>query len=478
MAHSASPVHRLILTSALVAFLGSGLSPSLAQERSVPGSGTEIKLSFAPIVKDVAPAVVNVYASRTVTQRRRSPFFNDPFFRRFFGDQAMPGAPARKRVQNSLGSGVITSADGTVITNHHVVAGADQVRVALSDRREFDAKVILKDEKTDLAILKIDGGEESFPTVPFANSDELEVGDLVLAIGNPFGVGQTVTQGIVSAVARTQVGVSDYQFFIQTDAAINPGNSGGALVDIKGNLIGINTAIFSRSGGSNGIGFAIPANMVEVVAAAAGTGNYVRRPWVGTSLQTVSSDIAESLGMDRPYGVMVTEIYPDSPAENAGLRVGDVILSVGGAEVLDPDSFGYRLATKKLGSTTSFKISRNGEIEEFEVFLEAAPETVPRDKREISGRNPFGGMTVMNLSPAVIEELRLSGQNNGVVVTEVEAGSSAQYVGFKRGDIFVSVNRIEVEDTAQLEKVSKKRPNVWRIEILRNGRLRKMSLRG
>lgn len=460
----------------LVAVLGASV---VASEKSVPTSKAEIALSFAPVVKKVAPAVVNVYASRTVQERRRvSPFFNDPFFRRFFGDQSDQFAPrSRSRVQSSLGSGVIVSADGTIITNHHVIAGADEVRVALADRREYDADIILKDERTDLAVLKVRDPDGDFPVVPFANSDELEVGDLVLAIGNPFGVGQTVTQGIVSAVARNQVGVSDYQFFIQTDAAINPGNSGGALVDLNGHLVGVNTAIFSRSGGSNGIGFAIPANMVEVVASAADDGGIVRRPWIGTSVQPVSSDIAASLGLERPNGVLVTSIQKDSPADRAGIRVGDLILSVGGAEVDDPDAYGYRLATKKVGGETRFEVLRNGEAFTVDISLERAPETVARDTREIKGNSPFTGVQVMNLSPAVAEELRMYNEFSGVVIADIQARSNAAYVGFRPGDIVVEINGADVQNTKDLAKLTRKSHRTWNITFKRDGQLRQVSLR-
>ncbi|EEA95801.1 Do family serine endopeptidase [Pseudovibrio sp. JE062] len=462
--------------SGVVASQGAG---ALANEKTVPTSQAEISLSFAPVVKKVAPAVVNVYASRTVQERRRvSPFFDDPFFRRFFGEQSDRFAPrSRSRVQSSLGSGVIVSEDGTIITNHHVIAGADEVRVALSDRREFDADIILMDERTDLAVLKVRDPDGAFPVVPFADSDGLEVGDLVLAIGNPFGVGQTVTQGIVSAVARNQVGVSDYQFFIQTDAAINPGNSGGALVDLKGRLVGVNTAIFSRSGGSNGIGFAIPANMVEVVASAADDGGIVRRPWVGTSVQPVSSDIAASLGLERPSGVLVTRIQDGSPADRAGIRVGDLILSVGGTEVDDPDAYGYRLATKKVGGTTSFEVMRGGEPFMVEISLERAPETVARDTREIKGNSPFTGVRVMNLSPAVAEELRMYNEFSGVVIADIQARSNAAYVGFKPGDIVVEINGAEVTSTKDLSKLTAKRQRTWNITFKRDGQLRQVSLR-
>src|SRR6266571_3298523 len=274
---------------------------AVAQQRQVPASAGQLELSFAPIVKRVAPAVVNVYAARIVANN--NPFLADPFFRQFFG--AVP----REQVERALGSGVIVDPTGLVVTNYHVIEGASQVKVALADKREFEADIVLKDQRSDLAVLRVKGAKERFPTLQFADSDELQVGDVVLAIGDPFGVGQTVTHGIVSAVARTQVGISDYQFFIQTDAAINPGNSGGALVDLGGRLVGINTAIFSRSGGSQGIGFAIPANMVKVVVASAKSGgSTVKRPWLGARLQGVTPEIADSLGLKRPTGALIASI--------------------------------------------------------------------------------------------------------------------------------------------------------------------------
>nr|WP_209001949.1 DegQ family serine endoprotease [Stappia albiluteola] len=453
---------------------------SHAEERAVPLSQAQITLSFAPVVEHVAPAVVNVYASRTVLQRQRvSPFFDDPFFRRFFGNpEGLGGGRPRERVESSLGSGVIISADGIIVTNHHVIKDADEVRVALADRREFDAEIVLKDERTDLAVLKVKDASDSFPYVDFADSDELKVGDIVLAIGNPFGVGQTVTQGIVSALARTRVGVTDYQFFIQTDAAINPGNSGGALVDIQGRLVGINTAIFSRSGGSNGIGFAIPANMVDFVAAAAKGDGVVRRPWLGASVQVVSSEIAEALGLDRPRGVLVTGIYKGGPADRAGLKVGDLIAEVGGVEVTDPDSFGYRFATKPIGKTTAFKVLREHEELTLTIALSPAPEAVKRDARTLEGYSPFAGSTVMNLSPAVAEELRLDGLEEGVVIAGIEPGSPANRVGLQVGDIILSVNDEKVDNTRRLERLASGDPRLWRLEIKRGGRVLRIALRG
>ncbi|HWM31886.1 MAG TPA: trypsin-like peptidase domain-containing protein, partial [Methyloceanibacter sp.] len=269
--------------------------PAVAQQRAVPESQATMKQSFAPVVKQAAPAVVNVYVRHRVEQRV-APFFNDPFFERLFGERF--GIP-RERILNSLGSGVLVSRDGVVVTNNHVIKGSGkaEIKVALADGKEFPAKLILQDEKTDLAVLRLDAKGEEFPSIAFADSDTLEVGDLVLAIGDPFGVGQTVTSGIVSAVARTNLGINDSGFFIQTDAAINPGNSGGALVDVDGALVGINTAIYSRSGGSIGIGFAIPADMVKtVVAQAVGGATAVARAWIGVVCQDVTSDIASSLG--------------------------------------------------------------------------------------------------------------------------------------------------------------------------------------
>lgn len=370
-----------------------GLMVPSASAQQVPTSKAQIQMSFAPVVRAAGPAVVNVFSTRVVRQRQRSPFFDDPFFRRFFGDEGF-GIP-RSRVENSLGSGVIVSDDGFVVTNHHVIKGGTEIRVVLSDRREFEAKVVLKDERTDLAVLKIEAQGERLPFLALRDSDELMVGDLVLAIGNPFGVGQTVTSGIVSALARSRVGISDYQSFIQTDAAINPGNSGGALIDINGRLIGINTAIFSRSGGSNGIGFAVPANMVEVVIEAARGGTTVKRPWFGASLQAVTQGIAESLGFDRPRGALLKAVHPKGPAYQAGLKRGDVVISVDGRAVNEPQEFHYRLATKKLGRAVAVTYLRGGRKKKTRVELIAAPE----DRRWISAVSRGVSRLPARLSP-------------------------------------------------------------------------------
>ncbi len=447
----------------IAAMFAAGLSASaVAQERRVP-TQSELRLSYAPVVQHVAPAVVNVYAAKVV--QNRNPLLDDPIFRRFFG---VPGGLGNQ-VQRSLGSGVIVDASGLIVTNNHVIEGADEVKVSLADKREFEATLVLKDPRTDLAILRVKDGRERFPVLDFADSDALQVGDVVLAIGNPFGVGQTVTHGIVSALARTQVGVSDYQFFIQTDAAINPGNSGGALVDMTGKLVGINTAIFSRSGGSQGVGFAIPANMVKVVVASAKTGGKaVARPWLGAKLQTVTADIADSMGLKRPSGALIANVAPDSPAARASLKPGDLIVSVDGQNVEDPNAFDYRFATKPLGGTARLGIVRGGREQTVTIALQIAPE-MPREEIVIRSRSPFSGVKIANLSPALVDELQVRNAEEGVVVVDVDNGSYASNLGFQRGDVIQEVNGERVTRTHDLERLSKAQNRAWRIVIVRNG---------
>ncbi len=444
-----------------------------AQDRRVPTSATELKLSFATVVQKASPSVVNVYAARRV--ENRNPFMEDPFFRRFFGGGM--GVP-REQVQRSLGSGVIVDAAGLVVTNNHVIDGATEVKIALADKREFEAEVLLKDARTDLAVLKVKDGKERFTAVDIGNSDELQVGDLVLAIGNPFGVGQTVTHGIVSALARTQVGITDYQFFIQTDAAINPGNSGGALVDLAGRLIGINTAIFSRSGGSQGIGFAIPVNMVKVVIASAKTGGTtVKRPWLGAKLQSVTPDIAESLGLKRPTGALVANVLDKGPAARGGLRTGDLIVAIDGQLVDDSNAFDYRFATKPLGGQAQLGILRGGKEAKVTVALESAPETA-REELVIQARSPFMGLKVANLSPAVADELRLDPNAEGVAVIDIADGSLAQNLGFQRGDVIMQVNNEKIDKTRDLDRVARAQNRGWRITVMRGGQQISLQLGG
>ena len=454
------------LTSLLMAAMSlAGLVATPAQERRVPNAA-ELRLSYAPVVQRVSPAVVNVYAAKTV--QTRNPLFEDPIFRRFFGVPGGPGGGG-SQVARSLGSGVMVDGSGLVVTNYHVIEGADEVKVSLADKREFEATMVLKDQRTDLAILRLKGANENFPFLEFSNSDALEVGDIVLAIGNPFGVGQTVTHGIVSALARTQVGITDYQFFIQTDAAINPGNSGGALVDLTGRLVGINTAIFSRSGGSQGIGFAIPANMVQVVVASAkGGGSAVKRPWLGAKLQAVTPEIADTMGLKRPSGALIANVIAGSPAANAGLKPGDVIVSVDGQAVDDTNAFDYRFATKPLGGSAKLGAWRAGRELAVTVALKTAPE-MPRDELVIRSRSPFSGAKVANLSPALADELQLQNVDNGVVIIDIDNGSYASNLGFQRGDVILEVNGEAIAKTHDLDRVTKAPSASWRIGIMRGG---------
>ncbi|MCE3232743.1 MAG: Do family serine endopeptidase [Rickettsiaceae bacterium] len=442
-------------------------SYSYADDKKIPGSKEEVMLSFAPLVKKASPAVVNIYSKKKVQVRSGlSPFLNDPVFQHFFGDKFAEDG-VTERVESSLGSGVIVSQDGHIITNSHVIAGSTEITVVLSDRREFEAKVLVKDDRTDLALLKI-AGDKHLPFLELMDSDKLEVGDLVVAIGNPFGVGQTVTSGIVSAVARTTVGVSDYQFFIQTDAAINPGNSGGALINMEGKLAGINSAIFTRSGGSEGVGFAIPANMVATVVRS--KGDHIVRPWLGLSTKSVNYEIAKSLGMETPNGAIVAKIIEDSPAADAGLQVGDVIVAVDEHDISDEHSLNFRVATYEIGGSAEFKILRGDSTKKLKVDMKAAPEEPKRDARFIKGNNPLAGATVANISPALIEELGLNITESGVIITGVEPGVASS-LGFHKNDIIKQINGIEITTTQQLEEVLKEKAQSGKITIKRGNRV-------
>ncbi|MCA3246633.1 MAG: DegQ family serine endoprotease [Azospirillum sp.] len=448
----------LVLLLCLVA------APAFAQPR-VPESREQIALSFAPVVKRAAPAVVNITTRRT-QQALPSPLLQDPMFRRFFGDQ-FPGMG--QRVQSSLGSGVIVDPSGLIVTNFHVIRGAEEIVVSLADRREFEATVARGDERTDLAILRIDARGERLPFLEMRDSDDVEVGDLVLAIGNPFGVGQTVTQGIVSAVARTMAGISDFRFFIQTDAAINPGNSGGALVAMDGRLVGINTAIFSRDGGSNGIGFAVPANMVNTVVASVRAGGRLVRGWLGAAGQAVTQDVAAAVGLPRPQGVVLADVFPDGPAERAGLRRGDVVLAVEGREVNDNEALRFRIATQTVGQPVRLTIARQGRTETVSVAVVAPPENPPRDTTPMRGQNPLSGATLANLSPALVEELGLDLPPRGVIVLELRRGSPAANLRLQPGDILARVNEREIRTVDDARRAAQT-PLPWRLTVRRGER--------
>jgi len=444
-------------------------------ERTLPTSQGQVQLSYAPLVAESAPAVVNIYTTKVV-RSRRSAMFDDPLFKRFFGDSFSFGSP-KDRVQGSLGSGVIVRPNGVIVTNNHVIEGADEIRVVLADRREFDAEVVLADPRTDLAILRIKVGDELLPILNFADSDTVLVGDIVLAIGNPFGVGQTVTSGIVSATARTQQGISDFGFFIQTDAAVNPGNSGGALVGMLGNLLGINTAIYSRTGASNGIGFAIPANMVKSVLRAALNEGQLTRPWLGVRGQSVTTELAAGLGLDRAGGVLVDGTYTGGPASLAGLMPGDVIMAIDGKEVLDKAALNFRIATLEEGTKVPLAVLSEGVIQERIVTLSLPPEDPARNEQTLDGRHPFQGVTVANLSPRFNEELQVDPFLRGVVVLKVGARTAAaRYQFLVPGDVLVAVNGVRVEYVRDIETALTENDEKYVYQFRRRGRIRECQI--
>lgn len=432
-----------------------------AVTRRVPAGRAEIQLSFAPLVKKVADSVVNVYGKQRAREVR-SPFAGDPIFERFFG------VPQRRRGRTSVGSGIVVSSDGIVLTNNHVIEKMDTINIVLADGREFECEILLADKKSDLAVLRAKDASDLKP-IEIGDSEDVEVGDLVLAIGNPFGVGQTVTSGIVSAVSRSLSGVNDYGFFIQTDASINPGNSGGALVDMQGRLIGVNTMIFSKSGGSVGIGYAVPANMARVVLNSAKTGDKVTRPWIGASFQNVTSDIAESLGMQRPRGALVVAVADDSPADDAGLKIGDVVLRVNERAVDHPDALGYRLDTLGVGSTATIQILTRGERNKLDIALVAPPEDPPRDIRDMPENSPLWGARVANVSPALTQEFSIGNIDSGVVVLQIASNSPASFNGIRPRDVVREVNGTEIENTRQLQKLVSKNSRSWRFMVERGG---------
>lgn len=447
--------------------------------KQVPLSRGEIQLSFAPVVKRAAPSVVNVYASHVDKRSSERTSAMEEFMRRFFGETDGGRGPRGERAQKSLGSGVLVDGSGLVITNAHVIDNMNEVRVALADRREFEASIVLRDSRTDLAVIRIKEPPAGLAPMAFGDADRLEVGDFVMAIGNPFGVGQTVTQGIVSALARTQVGSADYQYFIQTDAAINPGNSGGALVNLQGQLVGINTAIYSQSGGSHGIGFAIPVSMVKAVVNAAKEGQtVVRRPWLGARIQNVTPDIADSMGLDHPTGVLVASLQSKSPADEAGLKRGDLILAVDGQPVDDPEAFGYRFALKGVTGQTKLGILRGTTRQAVTVKLSTAPETRPREPLKVRTPSPFFGATLVNTSPAVAEDLQVDFSVDGVAVDTVEDNSAAARAGLQKGDVVVSVNGMPITTTKDLARAIATGQGVWQIAINRSGEMMTSIFRG
>ncbi|TIM66331.1 MAG: Do family serine endopeptidase [Mesorhizobium sp.] len=430
-----------------------GENSTSGPDKRVPFGREEVQLSFAPLVKQTAPAVVNVYASQTA--KVTSPFEGDPFFEEFFGR-------AQPRAQSSLGSGVLVDPSGVIVTNYHVIKDADEVKVATADGREFTSKVMLKDETLDLAVLKI-SADKPFP---------------VLAIGNPFGVGQTTTSGIVSALARSHIGVSDSGYFIQTDAAINPGNSGGALINMGGQLVGINTAIYSRSGGSIGIGFAIPSNMVRAFADAAKAGlDFFERPYIGAEFEAVTPQIAESLGMEKPTGALVSSVDGAGPAGKAGLKPGDVVLSLNNTPVESIEALDYRMATLSIGTKATFAVLSKGQQATLEIALERAPEGAKPSEVTLHGRSPFAGAKVAELSPRLAQRLGLRTDMKGVTVVDINRDSPAADFGFQPGDIVREVNGTSIDKAATLAQIAQQDTRWWRFTVERGGQILRQVLR-
>jgi serine protease Do len=419
--------------------------------------------SYSPIVKKVSPGVVKVFTSTRVQQTGfYGPPEMDDFFRRFFGNPG-PGesrsrrgqAPSAPR-QHGIGSGVLVTKDGYILTNNHVVDGAEEVKVALQDGREFTAKVIGRDPKTEVAVIKID--EKNLPVVPMADSDKVEVGDVVLAVGNPFGIGQTVTTGIVSATGRGGALGLDYEDFIQTDAAINPGNSGGALVDTEGRLIGINTAILSRSGGNMGIGFAIPSNLVRDVMDSLIKDGHVTRGYLGVLIQDVSPALAKQFKLDENTGgALVGDVTPKSPAEKAGLKNGDVILEFNGKKTADSRQLKLQVARTQPGETAPIKILRDGEEQTLQVKVKELPGSDQMAKNDTSKGDDTGtlnGVTVGDIDSSTRQELHLPANLKGVVVTDVEQGSAAAEAGLRPGDVITEINRKPVKTAEEAVKMT------------------------
>lgn len=458
-----------MIRAALIALIVVAAAP-LTAETKVPSSQAEISLGFAPLVKDAAPAVVNIYAKIVTQERQRTPFSNDPFFDQFFQGLSKP----QQRVQNSLGSGVILSADGIVVSNYHVVGMATDIRVVTTDRREYSAQVVLADQASDLAILQLEDASD-LPFLDLRNSDQVEVGELALAIGNPFGVGQTVSSGIISGLARTGTATGEgFGYYLQTDAAINPGNSGGALIDVNGDLIGINTRILSRSGGSNGIGFAIPANLVREFMHQAQNGSEgFQRPWAGMSGQPVDADLAASLGMDLPEGMVISDLHPASSFVAAGFKVGDVITAVDGQVVNSPSEMAFRMSVAGMGSNAQISRLRGTDLDVLEVKMMTAPNIPPAQPMQLNKTSVLPGLTVARINPLVIIRLGLPLSAEGVVITD--PGQYGARAGLRPGDVLLTINGSAVSETSDVPELLTDPGRRLILDLLRGGQ--KLNLR-
>jgi serine protease Do len=445
-------------------------APILASPVKNAAVGAPLASSYSPIIKEVLPEVVNISSSRVVrhNEQEANPMFDDPFFRQFFGDKQPHSQKPQAEKEQSLGSGVIVGTNGYIITNNHVVDGATDVKVYLRDKRELTAKVIGKDPKTDIAVLKVDA--DHLQAIPLGDSSKVEVGDLAFAIGDPFGVGQTVTMGIVSAMGRANLGIEDYEDFIQTDAAINPGNSGGALIDSKGELIGINTAILSHSGGNQGVGFAIPVNLVKQVMDQIVDHGHVVRGFLGATIQNVTPTMAKALGLESSNGVLIGDVTPEGPAAKAGLKPGDVIVKMNGEAVADSAALRLHISQTAPGTSVSLSVRRGNSTVDLNVKLGELPADHEQAKEEGSGKETLRGMEVEALTPALRQQFHLSEDMHGVVIAQVDPNGAAANAGVREGDVVQEVNRKPVSNVGEFEQAmrgAEGQPVVLR--IVRNG---------
>ncbi len=445
------------------------LDVALAQEKPVvPQTSGQVVYSFAPVVEKTLPAVVNIHARKIIRSKSPTAALDGSAFWRLFRDTLLFGY-GRERIENSLGSGVIVSPGGIIITNYHVIQSAQGILIALIDGRTFSAKVILADKRTDIAILQIENGGIPLPYIEFGDSDQLKIGDTIVAIGNPFGIGQTVTSGIISARSRATVGISDFRFFIQTDAAINPGNSGGPLVSAEGKLVGINTAIYSRSGGSHGLGFAVPINLVRPILKSAVQKRPYLRPWIGMSGRRLPPKLAAVINLNQKNALVITSIFPQGPASTADLKVGDVVLTVNNLPIINAAALEHRIASYLPGDTVDLQIIRNYQRQNVKVILASPPEEPARNDTWLPNLNPFSGAKIASLSPAFALEFGLDSTRAGVVVLEVRRGSSASRLGLKQGDIIREFNGKEVRIVAEVMDLKLPPYQPWSMKITRSG---------
>ncbi|MEW6417646.1 MAG: DegQ family serine endoprotease [Nitrospirota bacterium] len=429
-------------------------SNGYAKDITIPKEAVEIlsktNQAMVEVVAAVKPSVVNISSTKTIKQHgMRSPFSNNPFFKRFFNDEFKFFEMPREYKQSGLGSGVIVDKDGYILTNNHVVKDADEIKVKLSDEREFKGKVIGVDPKTDLAVIKIDSNH--LPVIKLGDSDKLQVGETVIAIGNPFGLSHTVTSGIVSATGRANVGIADYEDFIQTDAAINPGNSGGALVNIRGELVGINTAIFSTTGGYQGIGFAIPSNMAKVVMESLIKKGKVIRGWLGVTIQPLTPDLVKQFNLGEKKGVLVGDVVEDSPAEKAGIERGDVIVEFDGKKVEDVTNLRNMVANILPNKEVMITIIRDGKPKTVNVKITEMPADIQTLSKTFD--NQLKGINVQSLTPEMKKNLNVPKRITGVVITDIEDGSPAQGI-LMNGDIIMEINKKDIHNIKDYESIA------------------------